>query len=231
MKRFWKTACVVIEGQLYAIQLDGRPLKLPSGRPLAVPFSALANGIAAEWAQARQDFTPDDLPMTRLASTAQERIGTHRADIVQQLAAYGMNDLLCYRAESPAGLVSLQARNWDKWLDWAADQYGIQLRTVGGIQPIHQAPEILLRLTKILSSFNDYHLAALGVIVPALGSLILGLALAGGKLDATEACETAELDEVWQQSQWGQDREALAKRRKTSEDVALSLCFMRLCTP
>jgi chaperone required for assembly of F1-ATPase len=231
MKRFWKTACVVPEGQDHAVQLDGRPVKLPSGKPLTVPFGALAAAIAEEWAQAGEDFTPDDLPMTRLASTAQERINTHRADIVQQLAAYGMNDLLCYRAETPASLVAQQAQSWDKWLDWAGELHGIRLRTTGGIQPIDQAPEMLPRLTDILSGYSDYQLAALGVTVPALGSLILSLALASGHLDAAEACETAMLDELWQEAQWGQDKEALARRRRISDDIAVSLRFMQLARP
>ena len=58
----------------------------------------LAEAIAAEWAEAPENFTPDDVPLTRLVATAQERVRTHRAAIIDQLAAYGRNDLLCYRA-------------------------------------------------------------------------------------------------------------------------------------
>jgi chaperone required for assembly of F1-ATPase len=68
----------------------------------------------------------------------------------------------------------------------------------------------------------------LGVAVPALGSLILSLALVSGHLDAAEACEAALLDETWQETQWGQDKESLARRRRISDDIALSVRFMRL---
>jgi chaperone required for assembly of F1-ATPase len=228
MKRFWKTACVVPVGQDYAVQLDSKPVKLPSGQPLTLASEPLATAIAEEWAQTGPDFTPDDLPMTRLASTAQERISAHRDSIIQQLAAYGMNDLLCYRAEAPAPLVALQAESWDKWLGWAQEQHGITLQTTAGVLPVDQPPHMLPLMTGILAGYNDYQLAALGVAVPALGSLILSLALVSGHLDAAEACEAALLDETWQETQWGQDKESLARRRRISDDIALSVRFMRL---
>ena len=103
MKRFWTETEITADGDNFIVRLDERPVKLPSGKPLAVPFRALAEGIAAEWAAADENFTPDDLPLTRLATTAQERIPAHRSEIVLQLAKYGMNDLLCYRAaDEPA---------------------------------------------------------------------------------------------------------------------------------
>ena len=102
MKRFWTDTQTAPEGDDFIVRLDTRPVKLPSGKPLAVPFQALAKGIAAEWAAVAENFTPDDLPLTRLATTAQERVRIHRSDIVAQLAAYGMNDLLCYRRGGPA---------------------------------------------------------------------------------------------------------------------------------
>ena len=229
MKRFWKTTRVISTENGYAVELDGRPVKLPSGEPLAVPFGPLAEAIAEEWGSAKPDFTPDDLPLTRLASTAQERITTHRASIIGQLAAYGMNDLLCYRAEAPEKLAALQREAWDPWLRWANETHGLCLLTTAGIIPINQLPWTLDRLTEQLSRYSDYTLAALGVIVPALGSLVLGLALAEGVLLPQAACDTALLDEIWQEAQWGADGEATARRGGIIGDVTLSAKFMTLC--
>jgi chaperone required for assembly of F1-ATPase len=230
MKRFWKTTKITAMGGAHAVELDGRPVKLPSGKPLAVPFKALAEAIAEEWADAPQDFSPDNLPLTRLASTAQERIAPHRAEIIGQLAAYGMNDLLCYRAEAPDDLVYQQSATWDRWLQWADDTYGAPLQITAGLVPINQPPSTGETLRETLSSLSDYTIAALGVIVPALGSLILGLALTAKALEPQAACDAASIDELWQEQQWGTDREAVLRRTKIFEDVAISTRFMYLCS-
>jgi chaperone required for assembly of F1-ATPase len=230
MKRFWQSARIVATGENHGVELDDRPVKLPSGKPLAVPFLPLAGAIAQEWAKAPQQFSPDDLPLTRLASTAQERIAPHRPDIIDQLAGYGMNDLLCYRADKPDDLVTRQRDTWDGWLRWAAATHGVQLRSTTGLVPINQPASSGEALRQILSTQSDYTIAALGVIVPALGSLVLGLALVSRAINPEDACEAAFLDELWQEGHWGTDQEAVNRRAKIVADVAESTRFMYLCT-
>jgi chaperone required for assembly of F1-ATPase len=231
MKRFWKTAQTVASGENFAAELDGHPVKLPSGKPLTVPFLPLADAIAQEWENAPQDFSPDDLPLTRLASTAQERVALHRDDIIGQLAAYGMNDLLCHRADTPDALVARQNDVWGHWLNWAETSHGLRLQSTTGLMPINQPPAIATKLYDILSAHSDYTIAALGVIIPALGSLVLGLALTANALGAEEASKAAFLDELWQEEQWGADDEAVKRRTSVIADVAVSARFMYLCKP
>ena len=63
-------------------------------------------------------------------------------------------------------------------------------------------------------------LAALGVVVPALGSLVLGLAMAEGRLDAVTAHALGALDELFQAEAWGEDAEAAARRAAIADDIA-----------
>lgn len=231
MKRFWTNTAVAPDAGEYAVRLDSRPVKLPSGKALTVPFKALADGIAAEWARAGKNFTPDDLPLTRLATTAQERVRSNRAQIIAQLAAYGMNDLLCYRAASPPALAQREAQAWQPWLDWAEQRRGVTLKSTAGIMHIEQPAECRDRLTAILGRMDEYQLAGLGVIVPALGSLVLGLAVEAGALAPEAACACAALGELWQEARWGVDDEAVARRQTVAEDVAVSARFMILCRP
>jgi chaperone required for assembly of F1-ATPase len=228
MKRFWKNTEILASDEGYIVKLDARPVKLPSGKPLTIPFLTLTEAIASEWAIAPQNFSPEDLPLTRLTSTAQERIAPHRGDIINQLAAYGLNDLLCYRAESPDDLIARQNETWDPWLQWAEATYGLRLLSTAGLVPIDQPPSTGAALCVILASQSDYAIAALGVIVPALGSLILGLALTVRALDPQTACDIAFLDELWQEEQWGTDREAISRRAKVIADVSVSTQFTQL---
>jgi chaperone required for assembly of F1-ATPase len=232
MKRIWTTATARPDGASFTIMLDDRPLKKPGGAALIVLFPALAEAIADEWRQAgldRQEITPDDLPLTRLATTAQDRVQHARGDIIRQLAAYGLHDLLCYRAETPA-LATQEHELWQPWLDWAAAQYGVRLATGPGITPIPQPPDTSEKFTRALSELTMFQLASLGVAVPAMGSLVLGLALAAAGLEADTAFRLATLDETFQARQWGIDEDAEQRRETIRAELALCRRFMDLCT-
>jgi chaperone required for assembly of F1-ATPase len=72
-------------------------------------------------------------------------------------------------------------------------------------------------------------LAALGVAVPALGSLVLGLALAEGRLEAVQAHALATLDETFQEELWGRDVLAIERRRRIGAELQVAGRFLQLC--
>ncbi|TQF76792.1 chaperone, ATP12, partial [Elioraea sp. Yellowstone] len=74
-------------------------------------------------------------------------------------------------------------------------------------------------------------LAALGVAVPALGSLVLGLALAERRIGPEEAHALATLDEAFQAEEWGQDAEAAARLAAIAADVRLAARILALDQP
>ena len=70
-KRFYKSATAAErEGGGLAVLLDGRQIKTPAGKPLAVPARGLAEAIAAEWNAQGETIVPATLPLTKLANTA-----------------------------------------------------------------------------------------------------------------------------------------------------------------
>lgn len=231
MKRSWTETIAVPDKGEFIIRLDGRPVKRPNGQVLSVPFQALAEGIAAEWAATGPNFTADDLPLTRLATTAQDRVRMNRAEIIAQLADYGMNDLICYRAADQPSLAEREKEMWQPWLNWADRHLGVRLKTTSGIVPIEQSSESEQVFSAILNEMDVYQLAGLGVIVPVLGSLVLGLAVESGVLAPEAACECAYLEELWQEAHWGSDDEAVMRRREAAQDVAVSARFVILCRP
>lgn len=71
-------------------------------------------------------------------------------------------------------------------------------------------------------------LAGLGIVVPALGSLVLGLAVARGALDAAAAQAVSCVDEDYQAELWGVDELAAARREKIRSELEESARFMAL---
>lgn len=231
MKRFWTTATPHPQDGQYQVRLDQRPVKLPSGAPLSVPQLRLATAIAQEWGAAGQTFSPHDLPLTQFVCTAQERVAPQRAEIIRQLVAYGLNDLLCYRAGDPPSLHARQCAAWDPWLDWMEATYQIRLTTTVGLMPITQPPHTAAKLQAVLERRSNDQIAALGVLIPALGSFVLGLATADNQLGPAPACEIATLDERWQAEKWGDDPHDIAKRQTVQREVAQATLFLGLLFP
>jgi chaperone required for assembly of F1-ATPase len=169
-----------------------------------------------------------DTPLTRLAGTAQQRIAPDPAPTVDAIARYAETDLLCYRAEQPEQLVARQAREWQPWLDWAAQTYNAPLRVGTGITFVRQHRGSVAALRDAVAALDFAALTALGIAVPALGSLVLGLALAEGRLDAAGAHALGALDELFQAEVWGEDAQAAARRRAIAADIALAERFLDL---
>ena len=232
MKRFWSDAAPLAAGDGWSIGLDGRPVRLPSGAVLCVPGEALATAIAAEWREAGgergQEMGWDDVPLTRLAGTAQDRILPAPAPVAEGIARYGESDLLCYRAAHPRPLVLRQARSWQPILDWAARAHGAELIATEGVTHVQQPEAALAALRRVVDDHDGWELAALGLAVPALGSVVLGLALSSGRLTAGQAHELSVLDELWQEEQWGADAEAIARRKVSACEVELAGRFLAL---
>src|SRR6185437_13863054 len=88
MKRFYKEAKVTAAGDEFGVQLDGKPLLTPGKRALRVPSRALAEAIAAEWQGQGVTVKPLELPLTRLVSTALDRVEPRSADVIGEIAKY-----------------------------------------------------------------------------------------------------------------------------------------------
>ncbi|HME25086.1 MAG TPA: ATP12 family chaperone protein [Acetobacteraceae bacterium] len=235
MKRFWDSVSIEPADAGYSILLDGKTMHLPSGAVLRVDAEPLARAIVEEWQTAGGskggEMSFADTPLTRLAGTVQQRIAPDPAPTIGVIARYAESDLLCYRAETPEELVARQMRAWQPWLDWAALTFDAPLRVGSGIAHVKQHRESIGALRRAVAALDVAALTALGVAVPALGSLVLGLAMADGRLDAATAHELGALDELFQAEAWGEDAEAAARRAAIAADVALAARFLQLTRP
>jgi chaperone required for assembly of F1-ATPase len=199
---------------------------------LRVGSEQLARAIAEEWQVAGGtkggEVSYAHTPLTGIAGTAQQRIAPDPAPTIDALARYAESELLCYRAAAPEALVCRQARGWQPWLDWAALTYDAPLRVTTGIGFVRQHPDSLAALRRAVAALDADALAALGVTVPALGSLILGLALAERRLDAATAHALGCLDELFQAEAWGEDADAAVRRRAIADEIGAAARFLEL---
>src|SRR3984893_16143424 len=68
-KRFYAHAGVVEAPGGFAITLDGKPIRTPSGRQVVAPVRQIADAIAAEWEAQPELIDPLTMPITRFANS------------------------------------------------------------------------------------------------------------------------------------------------------------------
>jgi chaperone required for assembly of F1-ATPase len=210
-RRFYAEASVIKEADGFGVRLDGKPVLTPARRLLAAPTRALAEAIAAEWQAQRDVIDPSTMPLTRLANVIIDGVADRPQPVAAEIAKYVGSDLLFYRAASPEGLVERQRHHWDPVLAWAAQALGARFALAEGV--VHTAqPQEALAAVRAAIPDDPWPLGALHAATTLLGSALLALALAHGKLSVEEAWQAAHVDEDWNMEQWGRDALALERR-------------------
>lgn len=228
-KRFWKEVSVVSEGAGWGLRLDERVLRTPAKAPLLVPTPAMAAAIAEEWRAQEGEIRPAAMPVTRAANSALDKVTPQHSEVVGVVADYGGTDLLCYRVIGPEALVRRQAAAWDPLLAWIAE-LGAPLVVTAGVVPVAQPTQSLARLRAEVAGFDPFGLTALHDLVAISGSLVIGLALAHGRVDLATAWQAARIDEDWQAEQWGRDAEAATEGEAKRIALSEALRFLQLRT-
>lgn len=231
MKRFYKEAAVVSAEGGYGVSLDDKPLRTPGKRVLGVPSLALAEAIAEEWRAQGEDIQVTALPLTRIASTAIDRVTPRRGEVVAEIANYAGTDLVCYRADRPPELAARQQQAWQPLLDWATLRYDAPLEVTVGVVPIAQPAASLQVFTAAVDACTSLELAALHLATAACGSLVVALALLEGRLDVEGAFTASQIDETFEIELWGEDPEQTQRRAALKDDIALAARFLGLLRP
>ena len=230
MKRFYKETGVDKGDGGWRVLLDGKPMRTPAKAVLVTPTRALADAIAEEWSAVpdKGEINAALLPLTRLAATGIDRVPGQRERVIDDTAKYGGTDLLCYRAPDPESLVLRQRTHWQPLLDWAAQRYGARLVVVEGASFVAQPAEAVAALRAAVARHGDLALSALYNLTHIAGSLVIALAVAEGRITATQAFEAAQLDELFQIERWGEDPIATQRHDGIRHDMNAGATFLAL---
>ena len=225
-KRFYKEAGVAEAEGGFAITLDGKPIRTPSGRQVVIPSRALADAVAAEWAAQSETIDPVTMPLTRIANSVVEGV-VDRVELVRDdLAKYFESDLLFYRAGHPEALVAREATHWDPVLFWAAETLGAHFILSEGIVHVAQPAQAISAARGVFPA-DPWSVAALHVVTTLTGSALLALALLHGVRDPDQVWAAAHVDEDWNAEKWGVDEEVAARRAARLVDFQAAVTILR----
>ncbi len=210
----------------FAVTLDGKPIRTPSGRQVVAPTRAIAEAIAAEWNAQGETIDPLTMPLTRFANSVVEAVADRVDAVADDVAKYLGTDLLFYRAGHPEALVAREAAHWDP------------IAVLGGgttRRPFHpgrghraRRPAGARRCKAARGAFpaDPWSVAALHVVTTLTGSALLALALAHGVRDADQVWAAAHVDEDWNIEKWGMDEEVAARRAARLVDFRAAVSIL-----
>lgn len=224
-KRFYKDVSVSADN---GILLDGRPVKTPLKAVLRLPNTGLAAAVAEEWRRQDKIINPGVMPLTKLANTAIDRVLAANAHVIRELVDYANADLVCYRAESPLGLMKRQYDMWDPVLAWIAEKLGVKFIVSTGVMHKPQSTEALATFEAYLGALDRFQLTALYNISTLIGSALTATMLIESAIDGGTGWAIAHVDEDYQIEQWGWDLEAQSRRANRRIEFDASLRFAEL---
>lgn len=228
VRRFYCEARAVEAEGGFCVALDGRLVRTPAEAELVIPSRALAEAIAAEWAAQGEEVDPYTMPLSRLANTAIDLTGPMRDRTVGELGDFARTDLLCYRACHPPNLVDQQQAAWQPILDWAMVAFGGRLEVTSGVVYVEQPAASMEAYRVAAAALGDFEMTALKSAAEAAGSLVLGLALVHGRLDAAAVFAASQLDEAFQVERWGEDEEAGGRAQALCDGIEDAGRFLAL---
>lgn len=227
-KRFYGRAEIGPLDDRLALLLDGKPARTKLRRLISVPNAAVGDLLADEWNAQERVIDPATMPVTRILHATIDHVGAAMADIRDEIVRYAGSDAVCYRAETPAELVALQMRNWDRVLDHAASRYGARFMLSAGIRHVEQPAGSLAAIGSRIGEFVEpLALATLHVLTTISGSALIALAVADGLLDAKAGFAAGELDADYEVATWGADEEAAARRAARLADFTAATAILR----
>ena len=200
LRVFWKSVSVVDTSSKghpgwYEIALDGRSVKaFESAKQLRVPGEALAHAIAKEWSEQTQYINKLTMPLTDLASGAQQITPQTSGSRVDYLLSFFSNDNLFFRS---AAIMHEQDQQIEPITEWFRRAFDIECPRIVGIGHPQFTPKQVNGVRDALLSMklNRYQLVAMCVACQLTSSLILPLAVFNRIITLSRALEINRSEE------------------------------------
>jgi ATP synthase F1 complex assembly factor 2 len=209
-KRFYKEVAVKphpsadATDTVYAVHLDGRPLRTPAKHVLAVRSRSLALGIAKEWDAQVKIIMPHMMPLMTLATSAIDQAPSIRGQLEEGMLQYLQSDTVCHL--SPDGgderLKRAEAEHWDPVREWFNERFGTRLIATDGLQ-LQIPDEDIETVECYLDEQSHEAITALDMLTVSCKSFVIAAAVTEGRLSAEEACVAARVSEDAQIEEWG----------------------------
>ena len=147
---------------------------------------------------------------------AQKYISENREQVTDLLTDFSQTDVLLFLCPN-AEIKKTQEQKWLPVLAQINQILNTVFKATDALEVLSQNKNSAEVFKKMLKTLSLKQLTALYLAATNLKSPLLGFAMLQQKMSAVEAFDLAYLEELCQNERWGEDAEAVEKRRKVFE--------------
>ncbi len=138
--------------------------------------------------------------------------------IIDRLVNFALNDVLLFWSTDDK-VQKEQEKLWTPIIVWANQTVNVNFKKTDTLNVQTENSNTSSKLKDYLSSFSDKELSGFYVAALNMRSVLLALALVKGKINAEQAFELSELEELYQARKWGTEPVAEARRNSIKKSL------------
>lgn len=213
--------------QWYGVTLDGKSIKTPLGKQLAVPSRVLAWAIAAEWDQQTKTLKPPQMPLMTLACTTIDQVAGNPQFYRDLALKFLPTDTTCFWADAAEDriLYRKQQEAFHDLHDYCQTVLGekpavamgasegliMSRRREGKEFGLPHPPALVTKAHEWVNSLDAWNLCALHSVASETKSFFLGMAVVLStndtenpfSMDLDKAIVASRIEEEFQIEMWG----------------------------
>lgn len=206
-------------GHGWRVLVGTRPVKTPAGNELVSPKQELASIIITELRASIEEKAPPG-PASKLVNTVLDRAGEDRGAWVASAAAQLLEDALLIRVPEPEALRQMQDRHAEVFLRHAENLLGPLPSPSISLAFPKPDEKVFSKAESFLHGLDDFSLLSLVGMGERCRSFLMAYGHLHGGCGVGELGDYLFAEEVWQEKLWGEDTEALDRRRHMLDDLA-----------
>ena len=156
----------------------------------------------------------------------EEDIKQHRVEIIDRLVNFALNDVLLFWSMDKE-VKKEQQEKWLPILKWVDDTLNTRFKQTTSLETDTSGKTAATELKKYLDNLSDKELTSFYVAALNMRSVLLAVAMIKGRINATEAFELSELEELYQARKWGSEPVAEARRNSIKDSLISAEKYLR----
>ncbi len=155
-----------------------------------------------------------------------DEIQNHKEDIIDKLLQFAPTDSLLFWGNNES-LVKKQEQLWTPILSWANKEINVKYVTTNDLKVPEQEQYSLNNLKKFMENLSDKELAGFYLASINMRSELLAAALVKGYINAEQAFNAANIEELWQAEHWGKEDVSEERRQDLKQELEEIERFLR----
>lgn len=148
----------------------------------------------------------------------EREIALHRLEVTDRLTDFARTDVMLFLSTDKQ-LLEEQKNKWFPVVNWVNQTVNADFKPTSSLDPAPVSKNFLQDFKSYLSSFSDKEMAVFYATALDMHSVLLALALVKGRINAVQAFELSELEELFQVRSWGREPVAEARRKSLRQNL------------